>query len=110
MGERIGGAAPALAPVARLIRSSHERWDGDGYPDGLAGEEIPLGARVVFACDAFEAMTSERAWRPAIGDADALAELARNAARSSIPPSSPRSRRVAARTTRRRSPPDDGHR
>jgi diguanylate cyclase (GGDEF)-like protein len=79
VGERIAGAAPALAPVARLIRSSHERWDGGGYPDGLAGEEIPLGARVVFACDAFEAMTSDRAWRPAIGDADALAELVRNA-------------------------------
>jgi two-component system cell cycle response regulator len=68
-----------LAPVARLIRSSHERWDGGGYPDGLAGEEIALGARVVFACDAFEAMTSDRAWRPAIGAADALAELLRNA-------------------------------
>jgi two-component system cell cycle response regulator len=79
VGERIAAAAPALAPVARLIRSSHERWDGGGYPDGLAGEEIALGARVVFACDAFEAMTSDRAWRPAIGAADALAELLRNA-------------------------------
>jgi two-component system, cell cycle response regulator len=79
VGERIAAAAPALAPVARLIRSSHERWDGGGYPDGLAGEEIALGARVVFACDAFEAMTSDRAWRPAIGAADAVAELLRNA-------------------------------
>jgi diguanylate cyclase (GGDEF)-like protein len=79
VGERIAAAAPALAPVARLIRSSHERWDGGGYPDGLAGEEIALGARVVFACDAFEAMTSDRAWRPAMGAAAALAELLRNA-------------------------------
>jgi two-component system, cell cycle response regulator len=78
-GERIAAAAPVLLPVARLIRSSHERWDGAGYPDGLAGEDIPLGARVVFACDAFEAMTAERAWRPAMGEADALAELIRNA-------------------------------
>ena len=79
VGERIAGAAPALAPVARLIRSSHERWDGGGYPDGLAGEAIPLGARVVFAFDAFEAMTSDRPWRPAMREADALAELVRNA-------------------------------
>ena len=57
IGERILRAAPALEAVAPLVRSSHERWDGAGYPDGLAGEEIPLGARIVFACDAFEAMT-----------------------------------------------------
>ena len=79
VGERIAGAAPALAPVARLIRSSHERWDGGGYPDGLAAEEIPLGARVVFAFDAFAAMTSDRAWRRAMRERDALAELVRNA-------------------------------
>ena len=58
IGERILLAAPALRPVARLVRSSHERWDGGGYPDGLRGDEIPLGARVVAVCDAFDAMTT----------------------------------------------------
>jgi diguanylate cyclase (GGDEF)-like protein len=79
VGERIAAAASALAPVARLIRSSHERYDGAGYPDALAGEDIPLGARIVFVCDAFEAMTSERAYRPAMTDFQALAELSGNA-------------------------------
>jgi HD-GYP domain-containing protein (c-di-GMP phosphodiesterase class II) len=65
VGERILSPAPALAPVASLVRSSHERWDGGGYPDGLAGEAIPLGARIVFVCDAFDAMTSERSYSPA---------------------------------------------
>ncbi len=77
IGERILGAAPAMAPVAKLVRSSHERWDGDGYPDGLAGEEIPLGARIIFICDAFEAMTSDRAYRSAMPADEALAELRR---------------------------------
>jgi diguanylate cyclase (GGDEF)-like protein len=79
VGERIAAAAPALAPVARLIRSSHERHDGAGYPDGLAGEDIPLGARIVFVCDAFAAMTSERPYRAAMTDFAALAELSKNA-------------------------------
>ena len=61
VGERILSAAPALTPVARLVRASHERWDGAGYPDGLAGQEIPLGARIVAVCDAFHAMTRDRA-------------------------------------------------
>ena len=65
IGERILLAAPALRPVARLVRSSHERWDGGGYPDGLTGDEIPLGARVVAVCDAFDAMTD----RPALSRA-----------------------------------------
>ena len=60
VGERILGTSPSLAPVARLVRSSHERWDGEGYPDGLAGEEIPLGARIILICDAFDAMRHER--------------------------------------------------
>ena len=58
LGERILNAAPALRPVARLVRSSHERWDGTGYPDRLAASEIPLGARIIAVCDAYEAMTS----------------------------------------------------
>jgi two-component system, cell cycle response regulator len=77
LGERILCAAPALAPVAKLVRSSHERWDGAGYPDRLAGEEIPLGSRIIFACDAFDAIVSARAYSSARGTADALAELER---------------------------------
>jgi two-component system cell cycle response regulator len=75
IGERILGAAPALAPVARLVRSSHERWDGGGYPDGLAGEAIPLGARIVFACDAYDAMTSDRCYQRARTAQSAIADL-----------------------------------
>jgi diguanylate cyclase (GGDEF)-like protein len=65
LGERIVAAAPSLATVGRLIRSSHERWDGEGYPDALAGEEIPLAARIIFACDAYDAITTERPYSPA---------------------------------------------
>jgi two-component system, cell cycle response regulator len=75
IGERILLAAPALRPVARLVRSSHERFDGSGYPDGLRGDEIPLGARVVSVCDAFDAMTTERPYREQVTEADAIQEL-----------------------------------
>ena len=79
IGERIVQAAPALAGVGRLIRSSHERWDGAGYPDALAGDEIPPGSQIVFICDAFSAMTTDRPYRRAMTDEDALAELQRHA-------------------------------
>lgn len=79
LGERILTAASAMRPVAALVRSTHERWDGSGYPDGLAGEAIPLGARIIFVCDAYEAITSDRAYRPAADHAGAIAELRRNA-------------------------------
>jgi diguanylate cyclase (GGDEF)-like protein len=79
IGERIIAAAPALVPIARLVRSSHERWDGAGYPDGLAGEAIPLGSRIVFACDAFDAMVSERPYSVAMRPARALEEIDRGA-------------------------------
>jgi two-component system cell cycle response regulator len=75
IGERILLAAPALRPVARLVRSSHERWDGGGYPDGLTGDEIPLGARVVAVCDAFNAMTSDRPYRESVSESAAIEEL-----------------------------------
>jgi len=75
LGERILTAAAALRPVARLVRSSHERFDGGGYPDGLAGEEIPLGARIIFVCDAYDAMTTDRPYSRAITPADAVREL-----------------------------------
>ena len=79
IGERILNAAPALRPVARLVRSSHERWDGSGYPDGLAGEAIPLGSRIIAACDAYDAIVSERPYDPARPVEEALAELRRHA-------------------------------
>ena len=74
-GERIVASAPALLPVAKLVRSSHERWDGSGYPDGLAALEIPLGARIIAVCDAFEAMTEGRPWQKRKTPAEALDEL-----------------------------------
>jgi HD-GYP domain-containing protein (c-di-GMP phosphodiesterase class II) len=77
IGERILSAAPALRPVARLVRASHERWDGKGYPDGLLGEKIPLGARIVAACDAFDAITSDRCYQSARTEQEALEELRR---------------------------------
>jgi diguanylate cyclase (GGDEF)-like protein len=79
IGERILLAAPALAPVAALVRASHERWDGEGYPDRLAGERIPLGARIVAVCDAYDAMTSDRSYRRALSHAEAITELRRSA-------------------------------
>ena len=66
IGERIINAAPELRGVARIVRASHERYDGAGYPDGLAGEEIPLGARIVAVCDAYDAMVTTRAYRGAM--------------------------------------------
>jgi HD-GYP domain-containing protein (c-di-GMP phosphodiesterase class II) len=77
IGERIVAAAPALSAVALLVRASHERWDGRGYPDGLAGEEIPLGARIVAVCDSFDAMVADRPYREPRSDEDALRELER---------------------------------
>jgi diguanylate cyclase (GGDEF)-like protein len=79
LGERILNAAPALRPVAEIVRASHERWDGSGYPDGLAAERIPLGARIIAACDAYEAMTSDRVYRGAISHEHACDELRREA-------------------------------
>jgi diguanylate cyclase (GGDEF)-like protein len=77
VGQRIVAAAPALREVGRIVRATHERWDGAGYVDGLAGEDIPLAARIISVCDAFKAMTSERPYgRPLTADA-ALAELRR---------------------------------
>ena len=78
VGERMLHMAPALAGVARLVRWSHERVDGAGYPDGLVGDEIPLGARIVAVCDAFDAMTSDRPYRHAVSADEAVAELHRH--------------------------------
>jgi diguanylate cyclase (GGDEF)-like protein len=77
IGQRILGVSPALNYVAQLVRSSHEATDGTGYPDGLRGDQIPLGARVVAVCDAFDAMVSERPYRDAMTVQEAIAELKR---------------------------------
>ena len=77
IGERILAAAPALGQVARLVRSTHERFDGTGYPDALKGQEIPLGARIIAVCDAFDAMTSERPYARALTTEEARRELLR---------------------------------
>ena len=76
-GEQFLAGIPALANVARLVRSSHERWDGGGYPDGLAGEDVPLGARIISVCDAYDAMVTDRPYRRGQGRAAALDELRR---------------------------------
>jgi HD-GYP domain-containing protein (c-di-GMP phosphodiesterase class II)/sensor domain CHASE-containing protein len=78
IGERIISRIEYLRPIARLVRSAHERWDGAGYPDGLAGAQIPLGSRVLLACDAYHAMTSDRPYRGAMSTEEALEELRRN--------------------------------
>jgi putative nucleotidyltransferase with HDIG domain len=77
IGERIVASADALGGVAKLVRSSHEQWDGTGYPDGLAGNDIPLGARIILVCDAFDAMLADRPYSKALDIDSALAELAR---------------------------------
>jgi putative nucleotidyltransferase with HDIG domain len=77
MLERVGGF---MREVGLIVRSSHERWDGGGYPDGLSGTAIPLEARIVSACDAFNAMTTTRSYRQAMRLYEALGELVRNRA------------------------------
>jgi HD-GYP domain-containing protein (c-di-GMP phosphodiesterase class II) len=72
MLDQVGGL---LGDVGGIVRSCHERWDGAGYPDGLAGETIPLEARIVCTCDAWSAMTTDRPYRKALPNALALAEL-----------------------------------
>jgi two-component system cell cycle response regulator len=77
IGQRILGGEPSLQRVGVIVRSTHERWDGNGYPDGLVGEATPLASRIVAACDAYAAMTSGRPYRAPLGRVQALAELRR---------------------------------
>jgi putative nucleotidyltransferase with HDIG domain len=79
IGARMLQRIPFLAPVAPLVRSAHERFDGGGYPDGIGGEQIPRGAMVIATCDAFHAMTSNRTYRAAMDRTAAIAELQANA-------------------------------
>ena len=78
-GQRIlEGIGGLMSSVGRIVRWSHERFDGGGYPDGLVGDEIPIESRIVFCCDAFHAMTTDRPYRRAMSLSDAAAELRRN--------------------------------
>jgi diguanylate cyclase (GGDEF)-like protein/putative nucleotidyltransferase with HDIG domain len=79
IGERILRSIPGLGGVARIVRHEHERFDGGGYPDGLSGTEIPIGSRIILACDAYHAMTSDRPYRKAMEHAAAVRELAASA-------------------------------
>lgn len=74
-GERILRSVPGMGAAARLVRHVHEHFDGSGHPDGLAGDQIPMGSRVIAACDAYHAMTSPRPWRPALTHEQAVHEL-----------------------------------
>jgi hypothetical protein len=101
IGERILAAAPALRGVGRLVRASHERYDGGGYRDGLCGDDIPLGARIAAVCDAYDAMTTDRPYRAAMSQANALAELGRCAGSQFDPAVVGRSRASPPGTRRR---------
>jgi HD-GYP domain-containing protein (c-di-GMP phosphodiesterase class II) len=75
IGEQIIGTVGFLKPVARIVRHSHEHWDGSGYPDGLAGEAIPIESRIILVCDAYDAMTSWRSYQQTMTPAEAVARL-----------------------------------
>jgi HD-GYP domain-containing protein (c-di-GMP phosphodiesterase class II) len=77
VGERILGAVPGLSRVGKIVRHTHERWNGTGYPDGLSGNAVPLAARVIAVCEAYAAMTSGRPYRAAVTSDEAVAELRR---------------------------------
>ena len=85
IGQRILAAAPGLTDVGVLVRSTHERYDGNGYPDGLIGQNIPLGARIIAAADAYCAMTTTRTYADSRTPAQAITELRRCAGRSIRP-------------------------
>ncbi len=85
VGARMIRDIPYLAPAVPLVRHHHERWDGDGYPDGLSGEEIPLGARLLAVADAFDAMTSDRSYRKALSPENAFTEIIEGAGKQFDP-------------------------
>jgi HD-GYP domain-containing protein (c-di-GMP phosphodiesterase class II) len=78
IGEQIVARIDYLRPLAPLVRAAHERWDGNGYPDRIAGEAIPLESRIAFVCDALHAMTSDRPYRARLTDEEARMELTAN--------------------------------
>jgi diguanylate cyclase (GGDEF)-like protein len=75
IGEEILAPVPFLQPIRPIVRACHERWDGKGYPDGLGGEDIPVEARIVFVCDAFHAMTTDRPYRDALPESEAIRRM-----------------------------------
>ncbi len=79
IGARIVASIPGLTHLAAAVRAEHERWDGAGDPEGLRGTEIPIASRIILACDAYHAMTSDRPYRAAMSEQDARSELARHA-------------------------------
>ena len=85
IGERILRVIPGLGSVARIVRHEHESWNGTGYPDGLAGEAIPIGSRIILACDAYHAMTTDRPYRAAMSYGEAIEELLSSAGRQFDP-------------------------
>jgi HD-GYP domain-containing protein (c-di-GMP phosphodiesterase class II) len=78
VGEQILAPVPFLDQVRRVVRHDHERWDGKGYPDGLKGRQIPIGARIVLVVDAFHAMVSDRSYRQGMSEESARLELRAN--------------------------------
>ncbi len=85
IGAEFVNRVDGLSPIAVWVRHSHEHFDGSGYPDGLAGEDIPLASRILLVADAFDAMTSDRPYRSAVPHEEAVAELQRNAGRQFDP-------------------------
>jgi two-component system cell cycle response regulator len=85
IGERVLYAAPALREVGKVVRSTHEHWDGSGYPDGLAGEEIPLAARIILICNAYDSMVESRGYGELLSQTEAIEELRRGAGKQFDP-------------------------
>jgi HD-GYP domain-containing protein (c-di-GMP phosphodiesterase class II) len=76
-GERVLLRIPELVPIAPIVRHEHEHWDGTGYPDALVGRNIPIGSRIILACDAYHAMITDRPYRQALTEEQAIAQLER---------------------------------
>ena len=102
IGAQIVGAIGSLSHLAPAVRAEHERWDGSGYPDGLAGEDVPLASRICLVCDAWHAMTSDRPYRRALTRARRARSCSATPARSSARRRSPRCARARPRRRARR--------
>ena len=100
IGGRIVSAIPELMHLGPAIRAEHERWDGRGYPDGLAGRAIPAASRIVFVCDAYHAMTSDRPYRQALSNEAAIEEIRAGAGSAVLPRDRPGAAEAARRTKR----------
>ena len=79
LGEKIIAPIDRLQSVCPIVRHCHERWDGAGYPDGISGEDIPLESRIIFVCDAYHAMTTDRPYRKRLSHPEALRRIAEGA-------------------------------